>query len=75
MPFTPYKSSFDPETLQVLQEAFDMAMADVLASQAGSIDEQQARDVIAKRIVNAAQERGERDPNRLKVYALQGFAP
>ena len=74
MPFTPYKSSFDPETLQVLQEAFDMAMADVLASQAGSIDEQQARDVIAKRIVTAAQEIGERDPERLKAYALEGFA-
>ena len=75
MPFTPYKSSFDPETLQVLQEAFDMAMADVLALQAGSIDEQQARDVVAKRIVQAALENSERDPEQLKACALEGFNP
>jgi hypothetical protein len=73
MPFTPYKSVIDPETLKALQEAFDQALAEVLASPDGSVDEQQARDVIAKRIVEVAQEQGERDPVRLKRHALQGF--
>jgi hypothetical protein len=75
MPFRSYKSSFDPETLQALQDAFNMALAEVLASPEGSVDEQQARDVIAKRIVAAAQESGEHDPERLKAYALVGFNP
>jgi hypothetical protein len=75
MPFKPYKSSFDPETLQALQDAFDMALAEVLASPEGSINEQQARDAIATRIVAAARESGERDPDRLKAYALVNFNP
>jgi hypothetical protein len=31
MPFTPYQSSFDPDTLRALRQAFDMALAEVLA--------------------------------------------
>jgi hypothetical protein len=73
MPFRPYQSTFDPETLQVLQDAFDEALAEVLASPNGSVDEQQARDLIAKRIVEAARDQGERDPQRLKQHALKGF--
>jgi hypothetical protein len=75
MPFTPYKSAFSPETLQSLQQAFDQALAEVLASPDGSVDEQQARNVIAKRIMECALEHGECDPERLKAYALEGFKP
>ena len=73
MPFTPYLSTFDPETLQVLQKAFDMAWAEAVAEP--NIDEQKARDVIAKRIVAAAREDGERNPARLKRHALQALRP
>jgi hypothetical protein len=73
MPFTPYRSTFGPETLSALQEAFDMAFTEVLAAPDPDMDEQVTRDLIAQRIVEAAQEHGERDPVRLKDYALQGF--
>jgi hypothetical protein len=29
---------------------------------------------VAKRVIEAALERGERDPERLKAYALEGFS-
>lgn len=38
------------------------------------LDEQTARNVIARRIMDSI-ERGERDPARLKAYALEGFSP
>ena len=75
MPFTPYRSSFDPETLQVLQKAFDMAWAEAVALPGVKIDEQTTRELIAKRIVAAAQENGERAPARLKRHALQALRP
>jgi hypothetical protein len=75
MPFTPYKSAFDADTLQVLQEAYDMALADVLASADGSVDEQRVRNMLARRIIDAWRDKGERDPDRLKAYVLEGFAP
>lgn len=73
MPFTQYKSSFDPETLQVLQSAFDMAWSEVAASPSVDIDEQSARNMIARRIVDAWRDQGERDPERLKRYAVEGI--
>ena len=75
MPFTPYQSSFDPETLRVLQEAFDSAWSEVAAVPGVTLDEQSARNTIARRIVDAWREKGERDPDRLKSYALEGFSP
>jgi hypothetical protein len=75
MPFTPYQSSFDPETLQALQEAFDKAWSEAVAVPGVSLDEKSARNMIARRIVDAWREKGERDPERLKAYALEGFAP
>ena len=73
MPFTPYQSNFDPATLQTLQEAFDRAWSEIAASPDVMTDEQSARDMIAKRIVVAWRDHGERDPERLKAYALEGF--
>lgn len=34
-----------------------------------------ARNLLARRIIEAAMENGQRDPERLKAYALQGFNP
>ena len=73
MPFTPYQSDFDADTLQVLQSAFDRACLALLDLPDVHIDEQMARDLIARRIVAAAHEHGERDPDRLVRYALEAF--
>jgi hypothetical protein len=48
MPFTPYQSSFDLDTLIILQNAFDQAWAEVAASPGVSVDEEAARTMIAK---------------------------
>jgi hypothetical protein len=73
MPFTPYRSKFDADTLRVLHDAFDMACLELLDLPEVHIDEQMARDLIARRIVAAAHEHGERDPDRLVRYALEAF--
>jgi hypothetical protein len=71
--FTPYGSAFDADALKVLQEAFDQAWAEVIAVSGVSLDEQSTRDRIALRIVKAWRDEGERDLDRLKAYALDGF--
>jgi hypothetical protein len=38
-------------------------------------DMQLARDLLAKLIIEAAVEQAERDPEKLKAYALEGFEP
>jgi len=73
MPFTPYQSSFDLDTLQILQNAFDQAWAEVAASPGVSGDEQAARNRIANRIVTAWRDQGERDPEQLKRHAVEGL--
>ena len=74
MPFTPYRSNLDPETLMIAQEAFAKAWEEVLAVP-GGYDLDLARNLLAKRIMECALEHGERDPERLKAYALEGFTP
>ena len=75
MPFTPYKSAIDADTLQVLQEAYDLALADILALADGSIDEQWVRNMLARRIIDAWRDTVERNPDGLKAYALEGLKP
>jgi len=75
MPFTPYKSSFDSETLRALQEAFDKAWSETVAVPCVSHDEKSARNMLARRIIDAWRDKGELDPDRLKAYALEGFSP
>jgi hypothetical protein len=75
VPFSPYRSSFDPETLAVLQGAFDAAWQELQT--AGSIFAQDAygesaREMLAKKIVAAAKS-GERDPEKLRLAALHGL--
>jgi hypothetical protein len=72
MPFTPYRASLDPYARAAAQDAFDLAWPEIRAT--GGYDMQLARYLLAKRIVEAAME-GERDPERLKAYALEGFKP
>jgi hypothetical protein len=60
--------SFGPEALEVLGKAFDMAIAALHDS--GQPDA--VREVIAKRIIKAAQ-KGERDPAKLCAIALAAF--
>ncbi len=73
MPFKPYALNLSPETLQAAQQAFDMAWTEIEAGSEG-YDMQLARDLLAKLIVEAAL-KGERDPEQLKDYALDGFDP
>jgi hypothetical protein len=41
----------------------------------GRIQDRLARDLIARRIMEATMTQGERDPERLKIYALEEFEP
>ena len=75
MPFTPYKSSFDPKTLRALQAAFDKAWSEVVRAPGVTVDEQSARNLIVRRIIDAWRDNGECNPDRLKTYALEGFDP
>ena len=58
MPFTSYKQSLDPETLHAAYEAFDLGLAEI--QKINSYDPQEARDLLAKRVVQAALEQRER---------------
>lgn len=63
-----HSSAFDPETVQVLCNAFDKARA--LMHDRGQPDI--VNEVVAQRIIAFAK-RGERDPDRLCVMALAGL--
>jgi hypothetical protein len=54
--------------------AYELAWAEVMAHP-DAHDAPAVRDLLAKRITEAAMENGERDPERLKAYALDGFVP
>ena len=73
MAFSKYSLNLQPEALAVLQQAFDDACAKLQERPFEGMDEQLARDMIAKRIIEAAIERGERNPASLRRYALDAF--
>lgn len=73
MPISQYKSVFDPETLQALQEAFDMAWQDIAGHHLVLTDPDSARELLALRIVGAAKQDGEVDPETLRRQALRAF--
>ena len=62
--------SFDPETLRILETAFDEAWITLKSSGSGTI----RPDELARRICHLAME-GERDPVRLHDRALMGLIP
>jgi hypothetical protein len=60
------QDAFDPETLAVLQSAFDGACSALPAGQQTAA----TRTQLAQRILHKARE-GERDPLALRAYALE----
>jgi hypothetical protein len=68
VPFSNYRDNFDPETLAILEIAFNEAWEVLLAS-GGNFDQRVTRDALAELIISFAAE-GERDPKRLKALAL-----
>ena len=71
MPFSDYRDNFDPETLAILEIAFNEAWEVLLAS-GGTFDQMTTRDALAELIVSFAAE-GETDPKRLKQLALSAL--
>jgi hypothetical protein len=66
-------TSYDPETLRVLTDAFDEAWMDVQAMLGKKLlDANALRSALAKRIIAAA-DNGERDPTRLRLIALRAI--
>ena len=68
MPFSSYRDNFSPETLAVLEAAFNAAWEAVVTS-GMACDQQATRTALADAIVYFASE-GETDPKRLKELAL-----
>ena len=73
--FTPWDASFDPETVNLLSEAFEHAWHKVQTSGnrlARPGYASMMREVMAKHIFNLA-EHGERDESKLSTSAFQFF--
>jgi hypothetical protein len=74
MPTTPtLRNAFDPGAVKVLSEAFDDAWRSLQSSRNPAVDGARAartRDMLARRIIEGA-EQGERNPRRLRDYALE----
>lgn len=72
MPFSDV--AYDPETLALLEGAFNDAWAEVQMARASKDDESSVviRKLMALRIMRAAND-GERDPDRLRVLAIQAI--
>ena len=68
-PFSRYVGSFDPETLDKLGRAYDLAIANL--HDGGQPDT--VRDLIADRIMSSAR-KGERDVHELCRTALRGIS-
>lgn len=73
MPFSQRRTGFDPATLETLQEAFDLAWPEIAELPIVSSDPEAARELLAQRIIAAAQEGQTNDPEQLKVRALRTF--
>jgi hypothetical protein len=69
MPINPFREqgAFGPEAIAAMGEAFDAACKDLCDG-----GEPEVRKLVAKRIIAAAS-RGELDPVRLRVAALDGL--
>lgn len=70
MPFS--KAHYDPETLAILDQAFNEACHEVMSAANAPADTKVIRDTLAKRILEAA-ETGERDLDLLKLHAVAAF--
>jgi hypothetical protein len=68
MPFSEYRDNFEPETLVVLEAAFNEAW-EALRISGANFDHETTRKALAELIMSFAAE-GETDPKRLKALAL-----
>jgi len=70
-----FSGVFEPELLQVLRATLDEAWREAQDRRAFDVaaSDARARTVLAKRLLARARQ-GERDPARLKLYALNGLA-
>ena len=68
VPFSNYRDNYDPETLAILEAAFNQAW-EVLIVSKGEFDQKATRDALAELIISFAAE-GETNPKRLKELAL-----
>lgn len=73
MPFTPYRGSLGPGELDILQAAFDAAVKEASALPDLRLSQQEVRDLLARRIVDAAMA-GVRDPDQLRRLGLAELA-
>ena len=67
-PFNNYRDNFDPETLAILEAAFNEAW-EVLTNSGGTFDQEATRNALADLIMSFASE-GETNPKRLKELVL-----
>ena len=73
MPFSEYRDNFDPETLAILEIAFNEAWEVSLAG-GGVFDPKATRDALAVLIISISfAAEGETDPKRLKQLALSAL--
>lgn len=70
-PFNNYRDNFDPETLAILEAAFNEAWG-VLTTSGGTFDQEATRNALADLIMSFASE-GETNPKRLKELALSAL--
>ena len=68
MTLTYHRGGFDPETLAILEAAFNEAW-EVIEASGGQFDPNATRNAIADLLISFAAE-GERDPKRLKGMCL-----
>jgi hypothetical protein len=76
VPFLQHEA-FDPETTHLMVQAFDGAWESLRETghvATAPFKADATRETLAKRILELAQ-RGERDPIRLKDYAVKGLSP
>ena len=72
--FTSYKASLDPATMSAALKSFELAWAEVMARPT-DYDVPATRGMLAKRIIDAALENGERDPEKMKDFVLAEMNP
>lgn len=69
MSFKDQRESFDPETLEALEIAFNAAWRELEANDLVRVNPVSARKALAERIINLARE-GHKDPATLQRLAL-----
>jgi hypothetical protein len=72
-PFREHYDSFDPETLALLEVAFNQTWTE-LRNNGNSFDQASLRTAVANLIINLVSQ-GESEPKKIKALALAALAP